>query len=119
LPIRVGRFPKALYPCRVSGPLPYQCIEFGPRDDRGNAERVEILSDKKQFVAHGVHPVTGEPYTWPCPPVAFDDLPIFTPDQITALMEALRSALPDAGPIIAERAGTGAEVNQDTLKGSL
>src|SRR5690606_20878122 len=25
LPIRVGRFPKALYPCRVSGPLPYQC----------------------------------------------------------------------------------------------
>lgn len=71
LPIRVGRSPKALYLARVSGPLPYSRIEFG-------TERVEILSEGRQFVAEGIHPVTGKPYTWPRPIVPFADLPIIS-----------------------------------------
>ena len=100
LPIRVGRYPKAAYVLRVSDDLPYQRVEFGPRDERGNAERVEILTDRKQFVVHGVHPVTGKPYEWTRELPPFADLPVFSPDQITALMEKLRSALPDAGKVI-------------------
>jgi hypothetical protein len=69
LPIRVGRHPKALYVARLSGPLPYSRIEFGD-------ERVEVLSEGKQFVAEGIHPITGKPYSWPRPLVPFDQLPI-------------------------------------------
>lgn len=70
LPIRVGRSPKALYVCRVDGPLPYSRIEFGD-------ERVEVLSDGKQFVAEGIHPITGKPYSWPRALVPFAELPVF------------------------------------------
>jgi hypothetical protein len=69
LPIRVGRSPKALYVLRTDGPLPYQRVEF---DD----ERVEVLGAGKQFVASGIHPVTGKPYSWPRPLVPFDQLPV-------------------------------------------
>ena len=69
LPIRVGRNPKALYVARLSGPLPYLRVEFG-------TERVEVLSEGRQFVAEGIHPVTGKAYSWPRPLVPFDQLPI-------------------------------------------
>jgi len=117
LPIRVGRYPKAAYVLRVSEDIPYQRVEFGPRDERGNAERVEILTDRKQFVVHGVHPVTGKPYEWTRDLPPFADLPVFTPAQITTLMEKLRSALPDAGKVITE--GSHAEIDQHTLTGTL
>jgi len=70
LPIRVGNHPKALYVARLDGPLPYQRIEFG-------TERVEVLSDGRQFVAEGIHPITGKPYSWPRPLVPFAELPVF------------------------------------------
>jgi len=70
LPIRVGRSPKALYVCRIDGPLPYSRIEFGD-------ERVEVLTEGKQFVAEGIHPITGKPYSWPRPLVPFAELPVF------------------------------------------
>jgi hypothetical protein len=58
LPVRVGHYPKALYVCRVNGPFQYLRVEFGARDDKGRLlERVEVLSDGRQFVAHGVHPI--------------------------------------------------------------
>src|SRR5690606_8654613 len=58
LPTRVGRSPKALYVARLSGPLPYLRVEFG-------TERVEVLTEGRQFVAEGIHPVTGKAYSWP------------------------------------------------------
>jgi hypothetical protein len=70
LPVRVGQNPKAVYVCRVDGPLPYHRIEFG-------TERVEVLTDGKQFVAEGIHPKTGKPYTWPRALVPYAELPIF------------------------------------------
>lgn len=110
LPIRVGRSPKALYLCRVSGPLPYARIEFGD-------ERVEVLTEGKQFVAEGLHPVTGKPYTWPRALIAHDELPVFAPQQIIDLLDLLRTLLPAASRVITE--GAGAEVSQAGLTGSL
>lgn len=76
LPVRVGNYPKALYLLRVDGPFQYRRIEFGERDARGVPDRVELLSDGKQFVAEGIHQKTGRPYEWPRPLVPFNDLPI-------------------------------------------
>lgn len=116
-PVRVGRYPKALYLLRVeaAGELPYMRVEFGEPDARGIPERVELLGDKRQFVAHGVHPKTRQPYTWPVPLVAFDELPVSSPETIADFMQALRSVLPAARPLITE--GTGAPVNQAALRG--
>lgn len=116
LPVRVGQYPKALYLCRVDGPFQYQRIEFGPRDDKGNAERVEILSDGRQFVAEGIHPKTRQPYTWPKPIIPFDELPVFTPQQIEDVLQALAQSLPEASKAIKEGATT--EIAQEALRGS-
>lgn len=118
LPIRVGRYPKALYVCRVSGPYSYTMLEFGPRNERGNSQRVEVLSDGRQFVAEGTHPKTGKPYSWPKPLVPFDELPVFTPEQIDAFMEALRQRLPDA-PEKLHKEGSASDVNQSALAGDI
>lgn len=108
LPVRVGNYPKALYLCRVTEPMAYTRIEFG-------TERVEILSDGRQFVAEGTHPKTGKPYAWPRPLVPFDDLPTFTPDQIRALLADLAAKLPIPSRTVTE--GGGAEVDQKLLIG--
>ena len=110
LPTRVGRSPKAAYVFRYTGELPYQRIEFGD-------ERVEVLTEGKQFVAEGIHPKTGKPYTWPRALVPFDELPVFTTEQITALLEDLRAKLPAASRVITE--GAGSEVNQAALTGPI
>lgn len=116
LPIRIGNKPKALYLARVDGPFQYARVEFGERDDKGRLlERVEILSDGRQFVAHGIHPKTKQPYHWPREAVALDKLPVFKPEQITGLLEALRHILPQAAEIVREGATT--EISQDALKG--
>lgn len=107
-PIRVGRYPKALYLARVTDPVPYQRIEFGD-------ERVEVLSDGRFFVAEGIHPKTGRPYQWVKELVAFDDLPLLQPAQVTAMLEAMRAALPEASKVIKE--GGSSEVAQSALRG--
>lgn len=117
-PIRVGRYPKALYLVRVTDPYAYRRIDFGPADGHGTFERVEILSDRKFFVAEGIHPKTQKPYTWPKALIPYDDLPIFGPRQIDELMEALRSALPAASKVLVEGGGD-TPINQDALKGDL
>lgn len=116
-PIRVGQFPKALYLLRVSEPVPYMRVEFGPRNEHGNAERVELLTEGRQFVAEGVHPKTGQPYTWPRPLVPFDELPIATPATLEAFWADLRAALPEASKLITE--GGTKPVDQAALTGSL
>lgn len=116
-PIRVGRYPKALYLVQIAtdAEMPYMRVDFGPRDDRGIAERCEVLYDGRQFVAHGTHPKTHRPYSWPRPPVPVSDLPETTPDELRAFLEHLRQHLPDAPDIVSE--GSGAEVDQDSLRG--
>ncbi len=118
LPIRIGQKPKALYLCRVSGDFQYARVEFGQRNESGRlTERVEILSDGRQFVAAGIHPKTKAPYTWPRSIVTFDDLPVVEPHQLTRLLETLRQKLPSAAEIVREGATT--EISQEALRGPL
>lgn len=117
-PVRIGNKPKAGYLVKTDPGFQYTRIEFGERNDKGRlTERVEILSDGRQFVAHGIHPKTGKPYTWPHGIPAYADIPYLSPALLTGLLENLRNKLPAASPIIREGAQT--DVNQDALKGDL
>lgn len=108
--VRVGQAPKALYLLRVDGPFQYARIEFGDKP-----ERIEVLSDGKQFVAHGIHPKTGKPYSWPRAIPPYADIPIVPADQVLALLDALRLKLPKASKLIVE--GAPSDINQATLRG--
>jgi AAA domain len=117
-PVRIGNFPKALYLVGISAPMKYARVEFGELDAKGRLkDRVEILSDGRQFVAHGTHPKTLKPYVWTRPIIARDQLPVFTPAQILAFLEELRTLLPAAKPLITEGATT--TVSQAALKGDI
>lgn len=109
-PIRIGRYPKALYPVRCSEPFGHQEFYFDNQEGK-----FEILAGGNQFVAQGVHPVTRQPYTWPVPIVPLGELPIVTPETLHALMAALRAKLPDAGSVASSRARTGPPVPQASL----
>ncbi|MDB5535021.1 MAG: hypothetical protein JWO28_3336 [Hyphomicrobiales bacterium] len=108
---RIGRFPKAGYPIRVSSPIKYMRIDFG------DGERVEILGEGRQAVFAGVHPKTNLPYVWPIALKPFDELPIFSPAQVVAFLEELRTLLPAAKPVITEGATT--DISQASLRGSI
>lgn len=117
LPARIGRYPKVGYPIRAAAPCRYQRVEFGQRDGKGRLlDRVELLSDGRQFVAAGIHPGTGEPYHWPQALVPYTDLPIVEPAALTAFLDDLRAILPAASDIVREGATT--DVNQASLAGS-
>jgi hypothetical protein len=71
---RVGRAPKILLMYRVElagdeqPPTKQQTADLFFGDDVTDADlkaKVEILASGQQFVAHGLHPVTREPYVWP------------------------------------------------------
>ncbi|MGO3930845.1 AAA family ATPase [Rhodopseudomonas pseudopalustris] len=116
VPTRIGRSPKALYLIRLSAPMQYTRVEFGPLNEQGRrVSRVECLSAGRQFVAHGVHPVTLQPYVWTTPLVPQHQLPIFAPEQVQAFMAHLREILPNTGEIVTEGAQT--EIAQASLRG--
>ena len=115
-PIRVGRYPKAIYLYRTTEPYAYARIEFDGVEGEPR-ERVEILSEGRQFVASGIHPKTGKPYNWPRSLVASDQLPAVTPEKLDEFLNVLREKLPKASPV--SRQGSGAEVDQATLRGDL
>ncbi|MGY3364176.1 hypothetical protein ACVWZL_001301 [Bradyrhizobium sp. GM2.4] len=85
---RVGNKPKFLVPFRLSAPMQYTRIEFGDGD------RIEILAAQRQFVGEGIHPKTRLPYVWSTPLPMFDQLPIVSPAEIQACLNALRACLP-------------------------
>lgn len=118
LPVRIGRPPKAGYLVRVRGEFAYARIEFGERDAKGRLkDRVEILSEGRQFVCEGIHPGTGLPYDWPEGVPALDDVPIVEADDLTGLLEELRPLLPAAGEIVREGAGSKEPVDPERLRG--
>lgn len=117
-PVRIGRFPKALYLLAINAPMKYTRIEFGELDAKGRLkDRVEILSDGRQFVAHGIHPGTKQPYAWTRPLVNRASLTVVSPADILAFLNELRTMLPTAKPLITEGAAT--DVSQASLRGSI
>lgn len=118
LPLRIGRAPKAGYLVRVDGEFQYARVEFGERDAKGRLkDRVEILYEGRQFVAHGVHPDTGKPYHWPDGVPALADVPTVSAASLLAFLDALRRELPAASEVVKEGAAT--TVNQDSLRGPI
>jgi hypothetical protein len=116
--VRVGQYPKAGYVVRTDPDFKYTMFGFGGRDEKNLfTERVEILSEGKQFVAHGIHQKTRKPYEWPKGIPAYDDLPFVSGDDLRALLQRLAQKLPAAGPLSSE--GAVGDVNQESLKGKL
>jgi hypothetical protein len=62
--LRIGQRPKRLVPFRCEVPFNKITLKFKAPD--GNAgHKIEVLGDGQQFIADGVHPDTGNAYTWP------------------------------------------------------
>lgn len=117
-PIRIGQYPKALYLVRTDPDFIYTRIEFGERDDKGRLkDRVEILADNRQFVAHGIHPKTMEPYDWKFGLPAYNELPFVSGETLHRILAELRPLLPAASELKIEGAGAGSDVDQETLRG--
>lgn len=112
LPKRVGRAPKALYPCRTAPDFAYDYFNYGEGD------RIELIAGgQRQFVVHGIHPGTLRPYEWVRRLLPLDELSYAEPAALADLMEALRGRLPDAREIV--RSGGGPTPDQETLRGRL
>lgn len=117
LPARIGRPPKAGYLIRVEDDFQYARIEFRAAKQSGGRDRVEILYEGRQFVAHGIHPVTNKPYHWPEGMPALADVPSATAAQLLAFLAALRPLLPAAGEVVQE--GAASDVPQASLLGDI
>ena len=118
LPIRIGQYPKAGYALGLDGPCPYLRVEFGELNAKGSlTERVEVLSEGRQFVAYGVHPKTKAPYRWASKLLPLDQLPRATEEQIRELLRRIAAKLPAATPVKSE--GSRSEVDQSSLRGDL
>jgi putative DNA primase/helicase len=61
--VRFGLPPKRLIPFRCETPFTKIMIQF-TAPDAETIHKVEVLGDGQQFIADGVHPDTGKPYTW-------------------------------------------------------
>lgn len=59
-PKRIGRAPRALLVCRADVPVPKKRSRKFRAPD-GETHQVEIIGRGGQFVAHAVHPDTGQP----------------------------------------------------------
>jgi hypothetical protein len=60
---RIGMPPKRLIPFRCDTPFSKIIAKFkSPNDDK--IHTVEVLGDGQQYIAEGIHPDTGLPYTW-------------------------------------------------------
>ena len=60
--VRIGKPPKRLIPFRTDEPFAKLSATF--LAPNGEIQRIEILGDGQQALAHGTHPDTGTPYTW-------------------------------------------------------
>lgn len=124
LPARIGQYPKALYLIRLSREMLYKRIEFGEAHHEGKLrgtlkDRLEVLAEGRQFVAHGIHPKTMEPYRWVPGMPAYADIPVVDPSEIDALLEELRGLLPAASPVHAEGGLGDSDVPQERLRGEI
>lgn len=88
---RVGNAPKVLYVLRAeeAGITKLSSAKFV--DPQGGTHQLEILGAGQQFVAFGIHPITGRPYEWTDPfggPRAMraSDLAIISRESLQALI---------------------------------
>lgn len=111
VPVRFGRAPKRLLAYRAAEPLPKWSVRFRLAAD-GPIQKIEMLGQGQQFVAEGVHPVTGKPYHWrdgrSLASVGLDGLPVLTADQIAQIKLDIVGLVECFGdPMGVREAGTG------------
>ena len=85
---RIGRSPKRCFPFRTLAPFPK--IVANLTAPNGAQEKLELLAEGQQFVAHGIHPDTGKPYSWPRGEpgaIKHEDLPYIDAEQARALVD--------------------------------
>jgi RecA-family ATPase len=116
-PVRYGKKPKAILLYRAKGVIPYSRIEF--QGANGKNERIEILSDDRQFVAEGIHPGTGKPYEWPIGIMPYKELAEVTAEQVEAFMQVLSTHLPAASKVELTAANDRSTIDQTKLSGDL
>lgn len=108
---RIGRAPKRLLLYATADTIPYRRVKFA-------GGLVELLSDDRQFVAHGIHPVTGKPYHWPLGYDRRDALPVVTAASVAEFFAHLAATLPQAEQSVVSTSPAGsAPVDQAQLLG--
>lgn len=104
-PCRIGQAPKRLLPYRIASPVGKRTVVV-ERPGGGDVQKVEILCDGQQFVAHGIHPKTGKPYTWrrgDLESVTLAGLTEITADKLTAYIEEATRLAEGAGYVVASK----------------
>jgi hypothetical protein len=107
-PRRVGRAPKCLLVMRVERPLPSFDLKHAK-----TTTLFQLLGAGRQFVVHGIHPDTGQPYTLNRPLPKVEALPLLTPEGLVALRVAVAEGLAHLGYDIAAT-GTGSGAKADS-----
>jgi putative DNA primase/helicase len=93
--VRVGKAPKCAIPFRTTTPFRKIKIKFVTEKDAPE-QALEFLCDGQQFVVHGVHPDTQQPYTWldgALWEVNYNDLPIITAEEALTLAKEIAALL--------------------------
>lgn len=82
--VRYGLRPKRVMAYRADEPFPSFDVVTSELKDTLGSKPLQVLAVGRQFVAHGIHPVTGHPYEWPegsLLDVDLADLPVVTEVQ--------------------------------------
>lgn len=113
--VRYGRYPKALLVYRTTDDVPYDKVTFSTETE--DHALVEVLSEGRQFVAHGKHPKTGKAYSWPDGVPSVESLTTVSPEQLSSFLTRIEDRMP------ASKRFTGSvvdrsEVSQSGLRGS-
>lgn len=84
--LRIGKHPKQMLVYRAE--QPFQSFDAKP---------LQVLAQGRQFVGYGIHPSTGEPYSWPessLNEIDFAGLPSITERQARAFMSEAIKLIP-------------------------
>jgi hypothetical protein len=114
---RYGDKPKVLIPISIPRDTPYAKLRFltPTEPDRTRPAGVEILTDKRYFVASGVHPRTKRPYEWPDGIPALADLPAMS----RADLDSMLARMADVVDVVSMERLDGVDgppTNQEALK---
>jgi len=99
-PVRTGKAPKLGLMYRSETVFDTH-ISTAYQDREGKRCAIEALADKRQFVAYGIHPITGEPYYWDNDQgpdnMPVNTLTLVTEKQILQLLEQFKQIAAEEG----------------------